>query len=43
VLLQESLAQIGVKAQINKIPGANWRAALLKRTCRSSSTASAAG
>jgi peptide/nickel transport system substrate-binding protein len=31
VLLQESLAAIGVKATINKIPGANWRAALLKK------------
>lgn len=31
VLLQESLAQIGVKATINKVPGANWRAALLKK------------
>ncbi|MBX3603751.1 MAG: ABC transporter substrate-binding protein [Piscinibacter sp.] len=31
VLIQESLAQIGIKAQINKIPGATWRAALLKK------------
>ncbi|HMS78299.1 MAG TPA: ABC transporter substrate-binding protein, partial [Burkholderiaceae bacterium] len=31
VLLQESLAQLGIKAQIQKIPGANWRAALLKK------------
>jgi len=31
VLMQESLAQIGIRAQINKIPGANWRAALLKK------------
>ncbi len=31
VLMQESLAQIGIKAQINKIPGATWRAALLKK------------
>jgi peptide/nickel transport system substrate-binding protein len=31
VLLQESLAQIGIKLQINKVPGANWRAALLKK------------
>jgi peptide/nickel transport system substrate-binding protein len=31
VLMQESLAQIGIKAQINKIPSANWRAALLKK------------
>ncbi len=31
VLAQEALAQIGIKAQINKIPGATWRAALLKK------------
>ena len=31
VLIQESLGQIGIKAQINKIPGATWRAALLKK------------
>jgi len=31
VLIQESLASIGIKAQINKIPGATWRAALLKK------------
>ena len=31
VLIQESLAQIGIKASINKVPGANWRAALLKK------------
>jgi len=31
VLLQETLAQIGIKVQINKVPGANWRAALLKK------------
>jgi len=31
ILIQESLAQIGIKATINKIPGANWRAALLKK------------
>lgn len=31
VLMQESLAQIGIKASINKVPGANWRAALLKK------------
>ena len=31
ILIQESLAQIGIKAQINKIPGATWRAALLKK------------
>jgi peptide/nickel transport system substrate-binding protein len=32
VLVQESLAQIGVKAAINKIPGANWRAEFSKKT-----------
>jgi peptide/nickel transport system substrate-binding protein len=31
ILIQESLATIGIKAQINKIPGATWRAALLKK------------
>jgi peptide/nickel transport system substrate-binding protein len=31
ILIQESLAQIGIKTQINKIPGATWRAALLKK------------
>src|SRR6185295_13508918 len=31
VLLQESLAQIGIKTTINKIPGANWRNELLKK------------
>jgi peptide/nickel transport system substrate-binding protein len=31
VLAHEALAQIGIKAQINKIPGATWRAALLKK------------
>jgi len=31
VLIQESLAQLGIKTTINKIPGANWRAALLKK------------
>jgi peptide/nickel transport system substrate-binding protein len=30
-LLQESLGQIGIKATINKIPGASWRAAILKK------------
>ena len=32
VLIQESLAQIGVKASINKIAGSNWRAAFTKKT-----------
>jgi len=31
ILVQEALAQIGIRAQINKIPGATWRAALLKK------------
>jgi peptide/nickel transport system substrate-binding protein len=31
VLIQESLASIGIKSTINKIPGATWRAALLKK------------
>jgi peptide/nickel transport system substrate-binding protein len=31
VLVQESLAQIGIKAEINKVPGANWRNELLKK------------
>jgi peptide/nickel transport system substrate-binding protein len=31
VLVQESLGQIGIKATINKIPGANWRNELLKK------------
>jgi peptide/nickel transport system substrate-binding protein len=32
VLTQESLAQIGIKTTINKIPGANWRTELNKKT-----------
>ncbi|NWG76518.1 MAG: ABC transporter substrate-binding protein [Rubrivivax sp.] len=31
VLIQEALGAIGIKAQINKVPGATWRAALLKK------------
>ncbi len=31
VLTQESLAQIGIRAEINKIPGANWRTELNKK------------
>jgi peptide/nickel transport system substrate-binding protein len=31
ILVQEALSQIGVKLQINKVPGANWRAAMLKK------------
>lgn len=31
LLVQEALAQIGIKTTINKIPGANWRGALLKK------------
>ena len=31
MLTQESLAQIGIKTTINKIPGANWRTELNKK------------
>src|SRR5580765_2000402 len=31
VLTQESLAQIGIKCTINKVPGANWRTELNKK------------
>jgi peptide/nickel transport system substrate-binding protein len=31
ILIQEALGQIGIKCAINKVPGANWRAALLKK------------
>jgi peptide/nickel transport system substrate-binding protein len=31
LLIQEALEQIGIKTTINKIPGANWRGALLKK------------
>lgn len=31
IVFQEALAQLNIKAAINKIPGANWRAALLKK------------
>lgn len=31
ILIQEALGQIGIKCTINKVPGANWRAALLKK------------
>lgn len=31
ILIQESLGQIGIKTTINKIPGATWRSALLKK------------
>jgi len=31
VLIQEALAQINIKSTINKVPGANWRSALLKK------------
>ena len=31
VLVQEALTQVGIKATINKIPGANWRAAFMKK------------
>jgi peptide/nickel transport system substrate-binding protein len=32
VLTQESLAQIGVKVTLDKVPGANWRAEFSKKT-----------
>jgi peptide/nickel transport system substrate-binding protein len=32
VLTQESLAQIGIKVTLNKIPGANWRSEFSKKT-----------
>jgi peptide/nickel transport system substrate-binding protein len=32
VLMQESLAQIGIKTTINKVPGANWRSEMAKKT-----------
>lgn len=31
ILVQESLAQLGIKVSIQKIPGANWRNELLKK------------
>jgi len=31
ILIAEALGQIGIKVNINKIPGSNWRAALLKK------------
>jgi peptide/nickel transport system substrate-binding protein len=31
LLVQESLAKLNIKTTINKIPGANWRGALLKK------------
>ena len=31
VLVQESLAQVGIKVSINKVPGANWRAEMTKK------------
>ena len=31
ILVQESLASIGIKTTINKVPGANWRAQLLRK------------
>ena len=32
VLMQESLAQVGIQSMINKVPGANWRTELTKKT-----------
>jgi peptide/nickel transport system substrate-binding protein len=31
ILIQEALATIGIKVSINKVPGANWRGAMLKK------------
>jgi peptide/nickel transport system substrate-binding protein len=31
ILMQEALAQLNIKTSINKVPGSNWRAALLKK------------
>ena len=31
ILIQEALAQINIKTSINKVPGSNWRSALLKK------------
>ena len=31
ILIQEALAQIGITLTLNKVPGASWRAALLKK------------
>jgi peptide/nickel transport system substrate-binding protein len=31
LLIQESLAEIGIRVSLNKIPGANWRGALLRK------------
>jgi peptide/nickel transport system substrate-binding protein len=31
LLVQEALAELGIKTSIDKVPGANWRAALLKK------------
>jgi peptide/nickel transport system substrate-binding protein len=31
ILVQEALAQLNIKTSINKVPGSNWRAALLKK------------
>jgi len=32
ILLQESLGQIGIKTTINKVPGANWRSEMAKKS-----------
>ncbi len=32
VLIQESLGQIGIKTVINKVPGANWRSEMAKKS-----------
>jgi peptide/nickel transport system substrate-binding protein len=43
VLTQGSLAQLGIKAEINKVPGANWRTELNRRFCRFTPTCFPAG
>jgi peptide/nickel transport system substrate-binding protein len=32
ILIQESLGQIGIKTTINKVPGANWRSEMAKKS-----------
>ena len=32
MLIQESLGQIGIKPAINKVPGANWRSEMAKKS-----------
>ncbi len=32
ILIQESLGKIGIKTSINKVPGANWRSEMAKKS-----------